>query len=422
MALAVLVVVPVAAFAVPSLLGHIPINGDNPVQAYPLRALAGAIIQQGHLPLWDPYLWSGSPLLAGFNAGALFPATGLFAIMSPPAAWVVTEILVYVVAALGFYALCRALGRSVGASFLASISFSFAGFMTSQLGHIDLVEGVALAPWMLLGLHQLSRTGGRTGRWVLLFGASFALTILAGDPEAVLDMAALAGVYTLTLIARHPGRRLRILGLAVLGMAGALAVGAVQWLPGLALTAHSQRATVSYAFFGAGSLPRHLLVLFIAPFLLGGYGSLGHPAYFGPYNLSELNAGIGILPVMAFFALLVGPRRRAWWRRRALRLRVRWRRGEGHGLLGWWRARSRRHRILRAFRRGRSRGDGDRGDPAQARGTWAWYVVIAVGVVLALGSNTTAGHLLFHIPYYGHQRTQSRNLLDADVGLAVLLA
>jgi hypothetical protein len=54
---------------------------------------------------------------------------------------------------------------------------------------------------------------------------------------------------------------------------------------------------------------------------------------------------------------------------------------------------------------------------------WAiWHAIALAGVVLALGSNTPVGNVLVHIPLFGDQRLQSRNVLVLDVALAVLLA
>src|SRR5579875_2347573 len=195
LAVILLVLGPVVAFLVPTLLGGVPISGDNPVQAFPERVLAARIISNGHLPLWDPYLWSGTPLLAGFSAGALYPATFLFMGLPAVWAWAVTEMLVYIVSDLGMYAFLRGTRRSVGASVLGAMSWSFAGVMVAQVGHIDLVEGMAMAPWMMLALHRLAEgPGPGAGRWAALLGASFALVILAGAPEAMIDLAILVAV------------------------------------------------------------------------------------------------------------------------------------------------------------------------------------------------------------------------------------
>ncbi len=64
-AVSVLVVVPLVLFVVPALFGYPAIAGDNTIQNFPLRALTGEVVRQGHLPLWNPFIWSGSPLLGG---------------------------------------------------------------------------------------------------------------------------------------------------------------------------------------------------------------------------------------------------------------------------------------------------------------------------------------------------------------------
>ena len=88
-------------FGLPAALGATWLVGDNLIQNFPLRVLVGIDLRHGHLPLWDPFLWSGSPLLAGFNAGAAYPTTALFAVLPGALAWVLNQMAVEVVAAAG---------------------------------------------------------------------------------------------------------------------------------------------------------------------------------------------------------------------------------------------------------------------------------------------------------------------------------
>jgi hypothetical protein len=74
-AVVLLVALPTVIFGLPALLGHAVLPGDDLGQNFPLRILAGREIRDGHLPLFDPYIWSGAPLLAGWNAGAAIFAT-----------------------------------------------------------------------------------------------------------------------------------------------------------------------------------------------------------------------------------------------------------------------------------------------------------------------------------------------------------
>ena len=51
-----------------------------------------------------------------------------------------------------------------------------------------------------------------------------------------------------------------------------------------------------------------------------------------------------------------------------------------------------------------------------------WYVIGLIGLLLALGGNTPLEHLFNSIPLYGHQRLQSRNMIDVAVAICVLFA
>ncbi len=178
----------------------------------------------------------------------------------------------------------------------------------------------------------------------------------------------IVGLYAAWQIARL-GRRFGPAALSVAaGLALGACLGAVQWIPGLAVVATSQRGASSVALFSSGSLPQRWLLLMLVPDLLGGSGSFA-TAFFANYNLAEVTGYVGILPLVAAFALLA-------------RVRLRPRPPE------WL----------------------------------VWHGVALAGIVLALGGNTPVGDVLVHVPLFGGQRLQSRNILVADLALAVLLA
>ena len=104
-----LIALPAVIFGVPALFGHAVLPGDDLTQNFPLRVLAGREIRAGHLPLFDPYIWSGAPLLAGWNAAAAYPLTWLFAILPGTAAWTLNMIVTWAVAGLGMFCFLRAL-------------------------------------------------------------------------------------------------------------------------------------------------------------------------------------------------------------------------------------------------------------------------------------------------------------------------
>ena len=418
-AVVALVALPAVIFGLPALLGHAVLPGDDLTQNLPLRVLAGQQIRAGHLPLFDPYIWSGAPLLAGWNAGAAYPLTWLFAILPGTAAWTVNMIVTWAVAGLGMFCFLRALRLASVASFLGAFSFAFAGGMSAQVTHFGLVAGLSWVPLALLSILRLSQDrpmasrpgrsvgagrevgrggpGGRSGRagrsvgagwsgkhsresragraqpgrccWTAVLAVAIGLVILAGEPRAIDDACVVVLIYAAWQVARL-GRRA---GPAAVSVAAGLilgaALGAVQWLPGVAAISSSQRGADSMALYSSGSLPVRWLLLTLVPDLLGGSGSLGQPSFFGFYNLTEVTSYVGLLPLVAAFALLG---------------RLRWRTRPPEWLV--------------------------------------WHAMALAGVALALGGNTPLGSLLYHLPLFGDQRLQSRNILVLDLALAVLLA
>jgi hypothetical protein len=366
-----LIALPAVIFGVPALLGHAVLPGDDLTQNFPLRVLAGREIRAGHLPLFDPYIWSGAPLLAGWNAAAAYPLTWLFAILPGTAAWTLNMIVTWAVAGLGMFCFLRALRLASLASFLGAFSFAFAGGMSAQVTHFGLVAGLSWVPLALLSILRLAQDRPVRSRlgWIAVLAAALGLVILAGEPRAIDDAGVILVIYAGWQVARL-GRRAGPTAVSVVaGLALGMCLGAVQWLPGLATIGSSQRGVDSMALYSSGSLPVRWVLLTLVPDLLGGSGSLGQPSFFGFYNLTEVTSYAGILPLVAAFALLG---------------RLRWRRRPPEWLV--------------------------------------WHVMALAGVALALGGNTPLGNVLYHLPLFGDQRLQSRNIMVLDLALAVLLA
>ena len=366
---ALLIGIPAAAFILPDLFGgHLVMTGDNLQQNYPLHVLVGSMLRRGQLPLWNQYLFSGTPLLAGFNAGAFYPLVGLFVILPDRAAWIATEVILFSLIGVGMYLFLRALALSTAACVLAALTFMCSGVVLGQANHVDMTEGFASIPFMLLAVLHIVRDG--RWRWSVLLGVAFALVILGGAPEAMLDEALLIVAYAAVSAGLDRARWWRVLTRCGAGVALALALAAVQWLPGIAAVANSQRSGLGSGFAATGSFPPAYGLLSLVPYLYGGFGHLGEAMFFSHYNLPEVEIYMGILPVIALLSLW----RPQWPSRLAARERT------------------------------------------------TWYLVGLIGLLLAFGANTPLEHLFNAIPLYGRQRLQSRNMIDVAVATCVLFA
>ena len=358
-------VLAIAIFFIPSIFGHPFAAGDNLIQFNPLRVLAGRIERHGNLPLWNQFIWSGDPLLAGFNAGVFFPTSWLYAFLPATWAWGMSQTFPYFLASFGFYLLMREIKISDFTSRITALAFAYAGVMIGQGVHLDMIIGISLAPWMLLCVSRIIDSGGHSRlRYAVYLAICYSLVVLAGAPEAMLDEVIMLIVFSLAKLAKSRNDWAR--KLLWLAGAGTLALGmsAAQWVPGLEFQKISQRASPTVAFVAFGAFaPQYFYSLF-APYLFGGPSALSVSGYFGPFNWEEVTIYPTIGPIIALFATIG----------RALR-------------------RTLESELL------------------------PYLLVAMVGTILALGSYTPVESWLYHLPLYGQQRLQGRNILALDVAI-----
>src|SRR3954470_4278778 len=88
-----------------ALQGRVLGGYDAFVYFYPLRSYIAETLGQGKLPLWNPYLFAGTPYLANPQTSLLYPGTWLFALIDTPRAYAVNFLVHLWIAAIGLYAL-----------------------------------------------------------------------------------------------------------------------------------------------------------------------------------------------------------------------------------------------------------------------------------------------------------------------------
>jgi hypothetical protein len=283
---------------------------DAFVYFYPLRSYLAESFAQGRVPLWNPYLFAGTPYLANPQTAVFYPGSWLFALVDVPHAYAVNFVGHLAIAAVGFYAFGRlSLGLGRVASVLGGAAFAFSGFVNGQAGHINQFSVAAWLPAVALALDL----GIRTGRALPLAGlvAGLTLQIVAGHPQQVYMTLVALGVLVLWRGLIPPrgamSWRCRLVVLArgglMLGVAAGLAAGisAIQLLPTLELSGLSIRGGgLSYEIAAFDALPWPLLL----PALFPGYWShLPTTEFFGHLGT--------VLFALAWLGLLAGAGRPA---------------------------------------------------------------------------------------------------------------
>jgi hypothetical protein len=258
--LVALALLPFALFWRVTLLQGVFASGDLYDYNFPLLREIARQWRAGQLPLWNPYLYGGTPLHGNMQGGAFYPPNLVLLVLPDLVAYHYGILLSYSLTGVFTFLYLRALARSHAAALLGAVAFTFSGFAMGTLGHVGTLRALPWLPLILFALEQWRRTG-RSGA-VALLAAAVALMLLAGHPQVPLYALLISGAYTVTLArAEEPGARARYLRGAAVGFALGAGLAAVQIVPTLRLAAHEylRPHDRSFDYFTLFSLPPPVL-------------------------------------------------------------------------------------------------------------------------------------------------------------------
>jgi hypothetical protein len=294
-------------YFLPAVTSHLVLGPDDGVIFnVPLRVAAAQIVRSGHLPLWNPYIFSGMPLLGAAQGGLLFPLNWFYLIFSPLVATDLMVISAYMLAALGAYLFARRTGASIAGALVTSMIWQWGGFLIGQISHINIVHTAAMLPWILWALDRYIAKHSRKRGAVL--AVLVALQTFAGHQQALAYSLLLVAAYAIVMALVDLENRRRYLSSVSFIVAGLL-LAAVQIVPTFELLRNSPRATASYDFFSSFSMPPRFVTTFLAPYIMGGGdGRLFRAPYIGQAFYTEYVPYVGLLAIMlTLLALLLKP-------------------------------------------------------------------------------------------------------------------
>ena len=252
-AMALLALLPALAHSPAWLEGRLLGPGDGAALHYPLRAEVWAAWRRGELPAWNPWIFSGTPLLAAYRPGALHPLMPVLALLPSFLAFQLLVLVSLGASGMLTYLYLRRLGAARVGAYVAGLGFALGPYLVGHLGDTAAVAAAPSLPLLLLATEGLlSRP---TGRWAAALAAAIALLLLAGSPEAA--RAGVALLFGRLLVAYFSGngdhsRWRRAVALAVLC---GLLLAAPQLLPTLYALSEAGRQVTGLAPTGATPLP-----------------------------------------------------------------------------------------------------------------------------------------------------------------------
>lgn len=148
---------------------------------YPLRKLAADTFRQGELPLWNPYLFCGTPLHAPIQNSIFYPLSLIYYLMDFAKGLSLFIILHIFLCGLFTYIFMRSSQVSRQGSFLAALTFTFSGYIMSAISLTISLNSVTWFPLAMLMFFKGLKS--RRYRFSVFLGLVLTLMFLAGDPS-----------------------------------------------------------------------------------------------------------------------------------------------------------------------------------------------------------------------------------------------
>ncbi len=329
----ILITAPLILFAPVVLTGKALFWGTPALQFVPWRDFAWNILKSGNLPLWNPMLGMGAPLIANYQSAIFYPPNWLLFLLDAVGgtgwlAWGqgLLVVLHLIWAGIGMARLAQQLGQSRLAQIIVGLAFSLCGYMVARAGFLTINAAAAWLPWLVLFSSGLvrnrfpSEVSTSRNRSLILIAISTVFLLLAGHAQTawytLLFILIWVGYWSWVkddkrdegpLCKHRLSHRVKKMVTAwlLLGAAVAIAIGvaAVQLIPTFEYLVESQRSTavnfesaVTYSFW-----PWRILTLF-APDL---YGNPSRGDYWGYANYWEDALYIGVLPLIMVFVAVI---------------------------------------------------------------------------------------------------------------------
>ena len=275
-------------------------------QQYPWRYLSINSEKTFQLPLWNPYNFAGTPLLANFQSASLYPLNIVFLVLPFNYGWTFLIILQSLLGCIFMYLYLRFLKLEKMAALLGGIVFSFSGSSIVWMQWNTVFHTILWLPLILLAKEHLLQR--KSIVWIVILIFAEISAVFAGHLQILFYTLLVSNLYLVLRIWQlYKGKHFIVQFLReyklflIIGIMVFLFT-AIQWMPTLQYILLSARdADLLYGKEG-WFMPLQNLVQFIIPDFFGNPATLN---YWGVWNYAEFIGYVSILPfIFSLYALI----------------------------------------------------------------------------------------------------------------------
>lgn len=288
-------------------MGYAPFGFPNKAQGfdilrfiYPAKEFTINALKNFHIPLWNPYILSGNPHMAGLQSGTFYLFNILFLLLDFKFAWAIYIMLQPFLSGIFMYFLLREFKLQKSAALFGSISFAFSAYMVVWVEYGNLGHTIIWLPLILLLIYK--NINKVTLAKTVLIIIALCNSILAGYIQTSFYLYIFTFIFTLYLIKSQKADILKNTLIYILIFFIPVILTLFQLLPTGELILLSVRPGYPFQDFIKLLIPKiHLLTILVPDFF-------GNPAtrnYYLSGTYIERVSYIGIAPLLfVFYSLL----------------------------------------------------------------------------------------------------------------------
>lgn len=266
-------------------------------QQIPWRKQVIDAFKSKRLPLWDATSFSGAPLLANIQSGALYPLNILFFVFPFSIAWTILIISQPLLAGIFLYLFLRHKRLDPITSSVGTVCFAFSGFSISWLTWGTIVSTILWLPLSLLAFEKIHESSEKTP-WRLLFIFSIVSSFFAGHIQIFVYSMLVFGAYAVGMVRKMNMQKPYLMHIVIPGII--LAITSPVWVRLISYLPDTSRIAGSSWTAEGFFIPLRHLVQFIVPDYFGNPATLN---YWGTWNYGEM---VGYIGVIGLFLALIG--------------------------------------------------------------------------------------------------------------------
>jgi hypothetical protein len=279
-----------------------PMGFDNIRQFFPNRYILRQELLNGRIPLWNPYIYGGTPFMAAFDTAVFYPLSWIAVLLPAVDGWNFLVLVQPLLSLIFMYLFLRSMKFEVATSVFGALAYALSGWMIVYWQEILVLEHSFL--WLPLALYASNRLWDRSHDKLgfILLILALSCSVFGGFLQMSIYVYGCVLLWNIFCFARtikqKSGRASAVrVGSAIIV---SLLLSSIQIIPSIEAFLLSPRGTdSSSSVFRNNLLPVQNLVTLVAPDY---WGSPATYNYFGGNGFYfEKMIFIGIIPLL--FAL-----------------------------------------------------------------------------------------------------------------------